>query len=630
MKNQYVSIKQKLFRIFLTTSGIVLLLTCSAFFAYEFFTFRQTTKEQLSTLGKIISANSTAALAFESKSDAYEILNALQAEEHIIAACLYNDKGEVFAHYPLSLAESSLPPFPGIDGYEYKDAHLGGFEPIIQQDQRMGTLYIRSDLKGIYKRFWLYSMLTLFVSIVVTAVAYFVSRRMQKTVSGPILALAQIAGTVSRQKDYTVRATRFSNDELGELTEAFNHMLGQIERQNEEITSFNQALEKKVTERTSELALANAALQLQNELIQTIFDSSIDMIAVLNKDLAFVMINRFAQKVYDVNPEQVLGRNILEIFPMLKGSQIYTDLKECIKGKVKYDPCYKSYGSNKILEIYYIPLLNKEGMVYNVLAIGHDITQITEANEKLNKLNDELGKSNRDLEQFAYVASHDLQEPLRKIKTYSTMLQVQMDDKAAMESHIAKIISSSERMSQLIRSILNYSQVSHSKGKFEKVDLNEIIENIKVDYEVAIFEKEAVIVADQLPAVQGDKLQLSQLFLNLISNSLKFSTKQPRVHISYSIVQSMDTDVKMEDPGTGTGGFIKIIVEDNGIGFEHKYTDRVFTIFQRLHSKKEYPGTGIGLALCKKIVDNHHGRICVNSVPGKGTAFDIYLPLLSR
>jgi signal transduction histidine kinase len=179
-------------------------------------------------------------------------------------------------------------------------------------------------------------------------------------------------------------------------------------------------------------------------------------------------------------------------------------------------------------------------------------------------------------------------------------------------------------MTDLIKAVLNYSRLSNEKGQFETVDLNQVIENIKNDLELTIDEKKAIIKSDNLPVVQGNPLQLNQLFLNLISNSIKFSNKTPQISISGAVLnggQGKPTG------GLNGNGYVELIFKDNGIGFEQQYAEKIFTVFQRLHGKQEYPGTGIGLALCKKIVNNHNGNISVTSKPGEGTTIRIHLPL---
>lgn len=487
-KNQ-ATIQQKLMRIVMLTSGVVVFITCTAFIIYQYFSFKQSAKSQLSTLGEIIATNSTAALAFEDSIAAMETLTALKAEKHIVAACLYDTTGKLFAVYPDSIPLANIISDPAqSEEYRYKTTYLEGFQPVIQGDKRLGTLYLKSDIWHIYQLFFQYAILGLVIFAFAILVAYIVSKKLQRRVSEPILALSKTATTVSQMQDYTVRAKKYDNDELGLLTDAFNNMLDQISSQNEEITSFAQELEAKVNQRTAELA-----------------------------------------------------------------------------------------------------------------------------------------QSNRDLEQFAYVASHDLQEPLRKIQIFASQLATSLENKEASKTFIDKIISSASRMSGLIKGVLNYSRLNKDKAEFGNVDLDEIIKHILADFELVIAEKEAEIFTDKLPEIPGSKLQLHQLFSNLLSNSLKFTKNKPLISI-----QSLVVDGKNIDPFNGineNARYSLIIFKDNGIGFSQEYAHNIFNVFQRLHKKQDYPGTGIGLALCKRIAENHKGHITVMSVPDKGTSFFVYLPL---
>jgi light-regulated signal transduction histidine kinase (bacteriophytochrome) len=289
------------------------------------------------------------------------------------------------------------------------------------------------------------------------------------------------------------------------------------------------------------------------------------------------------------------------------------------------DQRYTSLISDIIMQNFFIPLLDKNNEVYRVLVIGHDITEISKTHEQLKQLNSELEKSNLNLEQFAFIASHDLQEPLRKIQTFSQLLERDLDNKESIKKHLAKIMSSAGRMTDLIKAVLNYSRLSNEKGDYEEVDLKQVLDDVVSDLELKIIEKEAVIDAGNLPVICGNSLQLTQLFLNLISNSLKFSEKKPEIKIASTIINKREA-MGIDNFNNNNGAFVKLIFKDNGIGFEQHYAERIFTVFQRLHGKQEYPGTGIGLALCKKIVDNHQGQISVRSTPGEGTEFTILLP----
>ncbi|HEX2896961.1 MAG TPA: PAS domain S-box protein [candidate division Zixibacteria bacterium] len=226
-------IQKKLMAMLLLTSGAVMLFACAAFFAYEFVTFRTETVQRLSTLGRVIASNSTAALVFKDKDDAREILAALYAEPHIVAAGLYDKDGNLFSTYPANLSDDELPAKPGPSEFNFEDGHLSGFQPVIQNDTEVGTLYLKSDMSAVYESLRVYLLLIFLVMTASFIVAFALSRRLQKQISTPILSLAETATAISKRKDYTVRAVKTSNDELGLLTEAFNHMLSQIHEQNQ-------------------------------------------------------------------------------------------------------------------------------------------------------------------------------------------------------------------------------------------------------------------------------------------------------------------------------------------------------------------------------------------------------------
>jgi PAS domain S-box-containing protein len=621
MKQKSNSIQKKLVRLILFICGAVLLLTCAAFFVYEYFTYRNITKRELETIGQITAANITSSVAFLNKDDATELLHALQSQKNIIAACVYDKQGKLFATYPTNKVD-----FPNEvqDGYHFKENYLEGFQPVVQEGARMGTLYLRSDLKAIYNRLSLYGIVGLIFTGLLFLFAFLLSRRLQGTIINPILHLADKASMISEQKDYSVRAEKRDDDELGVLTDAFNQMLTQIEAQNAEIIGLNANLEQKIARRTFELQQVNASLHEQNNFIQTIIDSSVDLIAVFDRDLHYVVLNRKADEIYKMPREEMLGKQLFDLFPKMKGTPFVDSVQRAFEGEFIHDGAYKSLISQNHFENFFIPLKDDNGNVDRVLVIGHDITNIMQANEKLKQVNSELEKSNRDLEQFAYVASHDLQEPLRKIKTFSELSERNVQHPEILKRYLQKIGSSATRMTDLIKAVLNYSRLSRPDEGPVSVDLNALIKHLITDLELYIEEKKAVVEAAPLPLVKGIPLQLSQLFLNLFTNALKFSERTPVITITASIINRKEPVPqplqKEEKP------YVKICFADNGIGFNQEYAEKIFSIFQRLHPLDKYTGTGIGLALCKKIVENHGGAISVESKLGDGTTFFIYLP----
>jgi len=251
--------------------------------------------------------------------------------------------------------------------------------------------------------------------------------------------------------------------------------------------------------------------------------------------------------------------------------------------------------------------------------------KVKERTIELQKANAELEASNAELLQFASVASHDLKEPLRKIHIFSNLIKdrylVNMD---GASGYIERIISASARMTKLINDLLTFTRLSVN-ASFENVSLNRLVDEVMSDLELAISEKHAIIEVDDLPKIDAITGQIRQVFQNIISNALKFTKKdeRPRIKITCEIVDRCAVEAKKN----GNGDFCRITIKDNGIGFDNQYAEKIFTIFQRLHSREQYDGTGIGLAITKKIIERHKGVIAGSGKENEGSKFVIVLPL---
>jgi PAS domain S-box-containing protein len=263
------------------------------------------------------------------------------------------------------------------------------------------------------------------------------------------------------------------------------------------------------------------------------------------------------------------------------------------------------------------PIKDAIGAVTGAFALISDITEIVEMKDSVTKYAGELKRSNQDLQDFANVASHDLQEPLRKIVAFGERLREISTDTLPGDGtdYLNRMQSAAERMQRLIDDLLNFSRIATRAKPFASTDLNAIIEEIAIDLEVRLLRSKGSIKTEQLCVIDADSFQMQQLFMNLIANGLKFQR------------EGVPPVVKIKCTGKVLG-FCHISVEDNGAGFDMKYVDKIFKPFQRLHTKSQYEGTGMGLAICEKIVQRHGGSISVDSVPGEGTVFSIRLPVI--
>lgn len=280
-------IRRKLTVLTLGTSAVVLLLTCASFFTYEYVTFRESSRRELATLGEIVATNSTAALAFRNREDALAVLDALKAQRNLVAAALFDRDGKLFAKYPAGIADDALPASPAADGYRFTDERLVGFQSIVQVpgSPRLGTLYLELNLEALYERIRLYGGIAALVIALSFAVAYAVSRALQRQISRPILALAEAARAVSERQDYSVRATKTGADEVGLLTDAFNHMLARIAAQTQ-------------------------ALRESETRVRAVVDSALSAVVVIDREGRIIDWNARAETMFGRTRGEALGRDL--------------------------------------------------------------------------------------------------------------------------------------------------------------------------------------------------------------------------------------------------------------------------------------------------------------------------------
>jgi signal transduction histidine kinase len=479
-------IRNKLIASFLLTSIVVLMLMSASVLAYQFFAFKRITARQLSTLGEITAVNSTAALAFENERDAREILAALKPQRNIVAAALYDADGDLFSHYPAELPATLLPPKPGRDGYQFeRSSWLIGFQPVVERDRRLGTLYLKFDTGKVLWGWFFDSMLmALVVMAVALLVAYMLSRMLQRQISGPILSLAETARHISEKRDFSVRARKYGHDEIGRLTDGFNQVLSGIQ------------------EREGALRHANDAIQ------------------DLNVDLDRRVKERTAQ----------------------------------------------------------------------------------------------LEAANNELEAFSYTVSHDLRAPLRSMDGFS---QAVLEDFGPLlpeegQRYLQTIRDSAQRMGELIDDLLAFAKLGRQSLNKQPVATDPLVRGCLAELESSCQGRKVDVRLGELPACLADPALLRQVWINLLSNALKYTRMREAAVVEIGCERRDDRDI--------------YFVRDNGTGFDMKYVDKLFGVFQRLHRVEDFEGTGVGLAIVQRIIQRHHGRIWPEATPGQGATFYFFLP----
>ena len=500
-------------------------------------------------------------------------------------------------------------------------------------------------------------------------------------------------------------------------------------------------------------------LEEKNSFIETIIESSNELIAVYATDFTLLSINKATESFLGLSKGPMIGKKFHELFPELIGTKAEKDLEKAFKGEYVKNEAYRSDINQRYIQNYITPLRNEDGEVYAALAIGHDVTDLKRAEEdlkksqrrfvklfsvspvamslsrasdgkvmdvnkawgrmfefhpldvigrntaeikisNLNERNDkvsqikergrsvqgiessfvlpsgnvlhtfvsvesidldgelclltayfdlkeriqaeniikqknrlleeknlQLEQTNTELASFSFVASHDLQEPLRKIQTFSNRILDLGENEFSneMKDYFNRILSATSRMKSLISDLLNYSRMNNAEMKFELTDLNVLANEAKNNLEERIVETNAQLEISQLPTVEVIPHQFSQLFNNILSNAIKYRKpgEIPKIEISSQVIEGRTLSHYAADRNFT---YHKISIVDNGIGFEPIHAFKIFELFQRLHGVNQYEGTGIGLAICKKIMQNHRGFIEAEGAPGVGAVFTLYLP----
>jgi PAS domain S-box-containing protein len=732
-------IKQKLLAIIMSVTAAALLLSGLGIVIADSVLFRSGMQRDISALAEIVADNTTAALAFDDPRTATETLASLRARPHLVAACIYRPNGALFATYVRPGTRTGCSAGNAPDQMLFTSDGLMVRRPIALNQRRIGTLVLLYDLGEIAERSRLYGETVLIIVLVSSLFAFLISSRLRAIIAEPISRLANATRLVTETRDYSIRARKLSDDELGSLAEGFNEMLTRIQSQDRELRKALQAQEgalRKSQEirdslRTtlasigdavistdasghvvfvnpvaqSMLGLAEADIvekhldevfQIVNEfsrarvaspvtevlrdgkivgmanhtillakdgreipiddsgapirdesgaiqgtvlvfrdvsarrradetsrLLASIVQSSDDAIFSKNLNGVVTSWNSGAERIFGFPAKDMIGQPISVIFPPDRSDELSGIMQRIGHGeRIEHYQTIRRTKNGKRLNVSLTisPMQDPLGRITGASVISRDITAQVEAADRLAKLNADLQRSNQvlaltnqDLERFAFIASHDLQEPLRMITAYSQLLiksyPGEFDSKARI--FVDNIVEGTTRMRDLLSDLLAYTEIRNpDEEPMESVDLNVVIENVRQNLKASIDESGAVVTSDRLPVLRAYRAHFEPLFQNLIGNAIKYHGAQaPRIHVS---VQEMD-------------GELRFMVSDNGIGIDPQYHQQIFEVFRRLHGKK-IPGTGVGLAICQRVVERYGGRIWVESKSGAGSTFLFTLP----
>jgi signal transduction histidine kinase len=384
-----------------------------------------------------------------------------------------------------------------------------------------------------------------------------------------------------------------------------------------------------------------AQLQLEKaaEQIQAVFNASTAGMFIFSPvrdesgeiiDFRFVITNPAFAAYVGQTPEVLKGQLGSTFFPGYLRNGVFDMYKRTyLTGETLRQDVHYNVDEHDL----YLDLLSTK-IHDEVLVTFTDYTTIKKTQFQLEKLIEDLRQSNTKLEEFAHAASHDLKEPIRKIRVFSDRLKSSLGERMDEVEHnmFDRMQNATERMTLLVDDLLSYSHISLTPVEMEDVDLNKKIQLVLADLEIPIEEKKAVVFVEELPTVKGYRRQLQQLFQNLVSNALKYSKPdvRPEITIKSSLVKGTDVALHLPAELREVPCYYLIEIVDNGIGFAQENAEKIFLMFQRLHGRSEYSGTGIGLSIARKVVDNHHGVIWAESEPGKGASFKVLLPAQIR
>ncbi|QJR10675.1 Adaptive-response sensory-kinase SasA [Usitatibacter rugosus] len=621
------TLRAKIVAVVLASTAAALLVAGIGMVAYDLRNYHVASVDDVITQAEILGRASIPALAFDDLSAARDDLSLLKTRPRFTAAALYTTKGKLFTSYSVDpKAAAAFPPLPGADGYEVHGREVSVFRRIIENNEIVGTVYVRARYE-LYERLFNYLAILAVVMLASLLVAWVLSDWLQSVVTRPILAVSDVARRVMDQRDFSLRATRASNDEIGHLVDAFNAMLEEVERRAQVLETSNVALEQEIADRRQ----AQAALGNSERRNRTLVHAITSILWTADGKGRFTEEQPSWHAYTGQSREESGGLGWRAAFAPEDRQDLDVAWGRALARGAAFDVDARLWHApsrrHRYVNLRAVPIDETGGEVDEWIGSVTDIDDQRSAEGDLRRLNAELEQRvaertsqlrevNKDLEAFSYSVSHDLRTPLTAIiglvQLIGGGLAGAVDDKA--RSKLAVVERRAQQMVGLIEGLLAFSRLGAASMQPADVDMGEMVAEVFEVQRAPYAGVEVDFHAGSLPHAWGDAVLLRQVWTNLLSNAIKFSSKGSGPVVEVGALTSATEQI--------------YFVRDNGVGFDSAAQPKLFGVFQRLHGA-DFPGSGIGLALAARIVERHGGRVWADSKPGEGATFHFTLPRVS-
>jgi PAS domain S-box-containing protein len=623
------SIQRKLTFVIVCTSLVGLSLACLSFELYERTSFRAAMTSELSALADTLGANTAASLAFNDRKSAQDMLSALRAEPHIVAACLYDGHGVVFAEYRRAgIAAEFAMPSRRRDGAQFQKDSLTLFRAVSLGGERTGAIAIISDLGALQAKIKEYTGISVVVILFSILATYVVSSRLLRLITEPILHLAQVAARVTAKEDYALRALPRGEDEVGALIGSFNQMLERIQERDAALQGAKSELELRVQARTRELQLevnermrAEETLSEERKILRVLIDNVPDFMYVKDLECRFLVANlSVARQMGAKTPEELLGKNDFDFYPREVATTFYEDEQRVIRsGQAEVnreEAGLDSQGNASQIMTTQVPLRDKNGRVTGLVGIGRDITHLKKVQEEMQNAREAAEAASRAKSEFLANMSHEIRTPLNGVMGM-TDLALETDLTQEQREYLETVKMSGDSLLTVINDILDFSKIEAGKIDLEALDfdLRDSLESTLKTLAVRADEKGLELLCEVAPevpeVVRGDSSRLRQIVVNLVGNAIKFT-------------DSGEIAVKVQvEARDGTECVCRFTVADTGVGIPEDKRELIFKPFSQADTSttRKYGGTGLGLTISTRLVEMMGGKIWVESEVGRGSQF---------